>query len=427
MTPLLPDLLAAGLIEKMDGDDQRYAKLEKAAATLAERFQERPADLIRAILAGLDPDIPAQDPIIQLAKQALQAEWRTMSGVYADEPIGLYRALLFEACHQCNEGTNAAILWLTAADTLPLYRLGSEVSVVSGLLKEVAVCSEETALTETIESEAVSATAQEPAAYSGTLAKRKLDRENLLQKVGAAAGPNHRGTAPANPNPHWSNQQQHWSWEFTDRMAPLLADEFDALSAEVAKDQGRLASWVSARIKAQMEWVLAALANNDTGHRTEQLRLDALWWSEALYSPSLHNSYRQLPAPLACVLMAIDLLDLSTLPTPASIGHLLAESVNRLPGAGYEKKQRLTLLLTALREHRNQLPEGMADRFPPPPSEGRLSLRDLLVLTLSDKEWNADDALQRAGLGDELELSLPDLAHALFRQEQAVRLAELEE
>lgn len=424
MSPLLPELLAAGLIEKLDGDDQRYAKLEKAAASLAQGFREKPAGLIRAMLAGLDPDISAHDPIIQQAKQALLAEWKTMSSVYADAPIGLYRALLLEACHQCGEGKQAAILWLTAADTLPLCRLGGEETVVARALKAMAVRAEEAASAEIGVPQQDFSALQEPEEVSSTLVEREVDRDELKRKIAAAAGQNDRNGSVDNPNPYWSNQAQNWSWEFTDRMTPLLAEELDALAADMAEGQTEFSSQVTTRLKAQQQWVSTTLTAHEARRRTEQLRLDALWWSEALYSPSLRGSYRELPEALASVLMAVDLLDLASLPTPASVGHLLAETVHRLPGAGYEKKQPFSELLSALREQRARLPEGQAGKFSPPPAEGRLSLRDLLVLALGDKEWNAQAALARAGIGGDLAMSLPDLAHALFRQEQAVRLAE---
>ncbi len=59
----------------------------------------------------------------------------------------------------------------------------------------------------------------------------------------------------------------------------------------------------------------------------------------------------------------------------------------------------------------------------PPPTEGRLSLRDLVILTLEDRQLDLDKSVKRAGLSGEISMSLPEFARALFRQEQAVRLA----
>jgi len=81
-------------------------------------------------------------------------------------------------------------------------------------------------------------------------------------------------------------------------------------------------------------------------------------------------------------------------------------------------------LLTTLSKARDNIPKGWTDSLISPPDEVRLILRDLLVLALSDPEWDADEALKRTGLGNGTLISLPRLAHAMFRQEQAVQLAE---
>src|SRR5688500_824479 len=116
MAGLLTEFLAAGLIEKLDGKDERLAKMDRAATVVAEQLLGHRPGLIRAILAGLDPDVPARDPAIAQAELALVTEWKSMRSVHTSPPIGLFRAILLEACNQAAEGkNNAAILWLTAA------------------------------------------------------------------------------------------------------------------------------------------------------------------------------------------------------------------------------------------------------------------------------------------------------------------------
>lgn len=136
MTDLLTELLNAGLIDKLDGNDDRFTKMEKAAEAIAQELRDKPPLLIRAILAGLDPDIPADDPALVQAEQALLNEWQTMRSVHTDRPVNLLRAILLAACNLvADAGDNAEILWLTAADTLPLLRLGKEEWVIREMLK----------------------------------------------------------------------------------------------------------------------------------------------------------------------------------------------------------------------------------------------------------------------------------------------------
>lgn len=423
MTNLLSEFLAVGLLGRID-DDVVLDKIDRSVEKLIENLCSQPNELMRAMLAGLAPDIPVTDPSIEKAKQALLAEWRTMLSAYPDEPIGLYRAALLEACNQCGEGMNAVVLWLVAADSVGLSRLGKEEKVVRAFLqnlgrkaesflfknldvhfspngsdeKEIGDLVNETKITTKFE---------------------KIDRGDLLNRVAAAAGNNYKNNPVNNPNPYWSNQVQHWSWEFTDRMTLLLADELDHLAEQMQQDQKAFAEHMHYFLQTQRQAIQAAITDHEGHRRTEQLRLDALWWSEALYSPTLGQSYRELEPEVAALVMAQDLLQVVSLPTPASVAHLLAETVRRLPNAGYEIKKPIGVWLEQLRKCKGT---PVLD-FTVVPKDGRLSLRDVFAWAVSDQTWDTTKALQRAGIEATHEISLPTLARALFRQEQACRLA----
>ncbi|MFL5353927.1 GTPase-associated system all-helical protein GASH [Archangium sp.] len=439
MTGLLTDLLAAGLIENLGGDDERFAKVERAAKAVAEEFRATPSRLIGAILAGLDPDVPAEEPDIVQAAQALVHEWKSMNSVHTNPPIKLFRAILLEACAQAAEGKNAAILWLTAADTLPLVRMGKEEPTVRRMLEAVATRTEELALVipsiPANKRQAIPKVEAKPAAQSP--APHEVNRQDLLLRVAATVGPGYRNNTPAlsNANPTWPYAQTpNWSYDFADRMHVVLADELDALAAAISKHQGQLSQRVNDSqtelvgtlgnaLTSQQRWVQDALEASEARQKSARLRLDVLWWSEALYSESVRCSYRELPPNLAAVVMAIDLLDHVTMPTPASVSYLLSETVSRLPEADFRRVQVLPELLGTLRKSRERLPRNWMEPLSPPPTEGRLSLRDLVILTLGDRELDLDKSVKRAGLSGEISMSLPELARALFRQEQAVRLA----
>ncbi|MFY0563553.1 GTPase-associated system all-helical protein GASH [Archangium lansingense] len=439
MTGLLTDLLAAGLIENLGGDDERFAKVERAAKAVAGELRTTPLRIIGAILAGLDPDVPAEDPVIAQAEQALVHEWKSMNSVHTSPPIKLFRAILLEACAQAAEGKNAAILWLTAADTLPLVRMGKEEPTVRRMLETVATRTEELALVvpsiPANKRQTIPKVEAKPAAQSPT--PLKVERQNLLSRVAATAGPNYRNNnpAPPNANPNWAfNQSPNWSWEFADRLHVVLADELDALAQAISKHQGQISQQVNDAqtelvgtfgnaLTSQQRWVQDSLEASEARQKSARLRLDVLWWSEALYSQSVRCSYRELSPALAAVVMAIDLLDHVVMPTPASVSYLLSETVSRLPEADFSRVQVLPELLGALRKSRERLPREWLEPLSPPPAEGRLSLRDLVILTLGDRELDLDKSVKRAGLSGEISMSLPGLARALFRQEQAVRLA----
>ena len=432
MTNLLTELLNAGLIENLDGDDGKFAKIEQAAQTIAQELRDQPPQLIRAILAGLDPDIAEDDPIIVRAEQALVTEWKAVRSVFPDMPINLLRAILLDACNQvAEEENNAAILWLTAADTLPLLRLGREEVAVCKMLEVWARSSEEMALAglalTNVEAEQVTVVDLK-FPKTTALESPKVNRAGLLLRVAAAVGPsNEQGVALTDPNPYWSQQQQHWSYQFAPRMQKLLADELDTLATKFSESQHveikEVQTYLTKLTKTVNESLVSQQRKVQEIRQADQIRLNSLWWSEALYSSSLRCSYRELEPAIATVVMAVDLLNEVAQPTTASIVYLLAEAVNRLPDANFSQKLTLPTLLETLGKARDRLDNEWLKTLIAPPETGRLSLRDGMVLVLTGKAQNIEATLKRMGTSGEFELSFPQLSQALFRQEQAVQLA----
>lgn len=430
MTDLLTELLHAGLIENINGDDDRFSKIERAAQAVAQELREQPSQIIRAILAGLDADIPKDNPILSQAYKALVTEWKAVSSVHNDMPVNWLRAILLDACNQvAEEGQNAAILWLTAADTLPLLQLGREETAIRKMLAEWAKCAEENALTgftlsaddteQTVIGELEPIEAIEFESY-------EVNREVLLQKVERAAGPhNAQSQTIDDPNPHWSNAAQQWSYQFAPRMQQLLADELDALASSQSETNQQVQAYLTQLTEIVNEALDSQQHKVQKNRQAEQIRLNALWWSEALYSSSLQCSYRELAPEIASVVMAIDLLNTVAKPTPASVSYLLAEAVNRLPDSSFNQKHTLQELFGLLGEVRNSNPLSKEWLKPltAPPETGRLSLRDAVILVLTDKAQNIEEVLTRTGASSKFELSFPQFSQALFRQEQAVQLA----
>ena len=431
MTNLLTELLNAGLIEKLDGDDGRFSKIEQAAKVIAQELREQPPQLIRAILAGLDPDIADDDPIIVRAEQALTEEWKSVRGIFPDGLVNMLRAILLDACNQvAEEESNAAILWLTAAETLPLLRLGREEVVVRKMLEAWARSAEQKALAgHALTSAEAEQVLGVDLKFSKTtsLESPKVDRAALLTKIEGASGPHNQQsqTAP-NPNPHWPNSAQNWSWQFAPRMQQLLADELDTLATKFSQSQlveiKEVQTYFTKLTKTVNESLVAQQRKAQEAWQAEQIRLNSLWWSEALYSTSLRCSYRELTPVIATVAMAVDLLNEVAKPAAASVGYLLAEAVNRRSDASFNQKLTLQALLEALGSGRSRLAGEWLEALDVPTETGRISLRDGVVLVLAGKAHDVATTLKRMGASGDFEMSLPEFAHALFRQEQAVQL-----
>jgi hypothetical protein len=438
MEGLLNELLVAGLIENLDGDDGRFDKMVAASNVVAEELKEDPKKLIGSVLAGLDPDISVDDPAIALTQRTLTAEWKSINSVYPSPPIGLFRAILLDACQQASsEGKNAAILWLTAADTVPFMKLGQEEAIIRKVLKGFAKDTEAIALTVPklpVSKKLTDVKMPETEAIQAP-AIPKVNRGNLENRIGAAAGPQYpQGTKQPDCNPHWSNNASHWSWEFAPRMSALMSDELDKLAASLVKThsantqrintaQVEFAESMKKTLTAQRRWVNDALKANERRSQVEQIRLNSLWWSEALYSPLLDCSYRELDAALAATLMPLDLLGDILMPAPASVGYLLVETTRRLDEEKVAQQQPLIDVLKSLRGSIGTFSDAVSADLEAPVVDGRLSLRDLVVIALDEKGLDLADAVGRSGLKQDTKITLSTLAKAIFRQEQAVRLA----
>ena len=437
MSNLLNKLNSAGLIEKLDGNDERFNQIETAANKVSGLLTETPALLIRATLAGLNPDVPENDPAILLAAEALQEAWKSVRSVHIDPPVQLYRFILLDACDQAADELNAVILWNTAADTLPLVRLGGEEKIIREMLLQWAEKAETKSLLVPNISEVKRApvTKKLPEFEIKVATQPQIDRENLKLLVSSTAGPQYRGTATPNPNPHWSNSASHWSWDFTDRMTELLANQLDNLSSKTTASQKSLAKQlkehdgllidnVTSLLGSQRSWLQGVIKESQENQRAEQLRLNTLWWCEANYSTSYKRSYREISHYLAAVLMPCDLLAEIQTPSPASVTYALSETVNKLPKMGFDKQYKLIEILDHLGSERTTFTSIWQDRIVSPPEAGRLSLRDVVMAVLLGQSTDLSLMIERAGLDGEFSISLPQLSQAIFRQDQAVDLAE---
>ncbi|MBK7051959.1 MAG: hypothetical protein IPH54_15280 [Rhodoferax sp.] len=122
----------------------------------------------------------------------------------------------------------------------------------------------------------------------------KIDRAALLKRIEGAVGPHNRaGQADENPNPQWPNAGTPWSYDFSDRLMPIIADFVDIAIAEAAK--------YDAKNMQGVEGFIAARTRIDPAIRQS---MQLLWWRQSLYSESANQSYRQL-GPSEAVIHAV--------------------------------------------------------------------------------------------------------------------------
>ena len=415
---ILLRFLQNGLIN-VGGDDAKLKKLQDTANILSAVLQENPAKTTAFALTAFDPDITTEQPVVEEVTAALAKQWPTYVNTFAGTPITVIRAILLAALARAADKDNriAAALVTYARNMLPHIRVGNEQPIWHDLVMDLENEVEQRAEAEWATPDAIEVPPLKLSVDPLKIPVKtlKLNRKELTQNLFEASGPhNPTGEAGTNPNPNWSNSGQQWSHDFAPRAAVAVADAVDpALKVTIGPvDFGEIAETVSRHFNKTLEAVSRATAGL-------QRRTYLLWWKEALYSPSLRRSYRDLPGLQAVVLMAFDLYNLVPNFTPRSVSSFLNETVRALPQIDVEERKPLLELikdiavseeLTALRVTIESLGLGAA-RVPLLAVVGNRE-----AATMTSRRFKA-----LTGVPANTELSLPDLTVWLFRELQAAR------
>ncbi|PLT23561.1 hypothetical protein CXF62_01240 [Psychrobacter sp. MES7-P7E] len=157
---------------------------------------------------------------------------------------------------------------------------------------------------------------------------------------------------------------------------------------------------------------------NENIRSNENLKLDTIWWSKALYSPSLNQSYREFEGKIALIVMVSDLLSLMENAPPASISYLIFETVADLPNIDIEEKFSLEKIWEFYSKNKDSVPKetirqltiGYKDNW---------SLKDFVSYAFSDDSFDTDTAISKLSISKDTEISLPKLAQAIFREQSA--------
>lgn len=293
---VLQAFMQVSLID-LDGEDSRLEKLQAASAALADQFSARPVSMaIPALVSILRDDNKNPADAFDDTARAIGNHWSTYQSVFRDGKANtLYRGVALQALVTATEslpslGTTIALLMRNFTTAVELGKYAKPIKLLVDAA-EAAFAEERGALA--VPARGVST--EMPNVAKAT----KIDRAKLLKRIEAAVGPHNRaGTAGENPNPHWSNAGNPWSHDFSDRLAPIIADHIDLAIAEAAKFDEKNQQGVANSITA-----LGAI--NPAIQRSIRL----LWWRQSLYSESADKSYRELGAAEAVIRAVADLAD----------------------------------------------------------------------------------------------------------------------
>lgn len=317
----------------LNSDDTKLERLRTTAKDLSAALRKVPSKTVSFTMVAADPSVPSTDPVMEEAMAALRKRWETVANAFTGRPVNVLRAVLLDAIVQAaREDDDIAVAFVNSArNALAHAETGDEAPIWRDAVCEIETKVDARAEAEWATPEMISV---EPLKYTAPQAgvvefeAPTIDRSDLKKKIQSAAGP--WGEAPNNQYQTSHNPQQ-WSQEFAKLMTSAIADAVEAVAAELAPAPINLSEPLSSLAKSVTKHVETALASFSNATTGLQRRTNLLWWKEALYSPSVHESYLEMPAFQASALMALDLHEQVPTFSPASVSAFLKEAIRCLP------------------------------------------------------------------------------------------------
>lgn len=397
----LQALLNLGLVN-IGSDDSRLAKLEATGEVLVAHLLSSPALVIPATLIAIDRDIDAEDPLLTFVDERLVNEWKTIRNTHVNRPRELLRSIIIHALSDLGARTPpmAALIWHTAFSPInhQQARFGKEGDFVRQLLQNFHERVEEAAPAR------VCLSAPPPKQHRNKAplpSYTQLTADNFSTDIARSVGPHDQaGTPYKDPNPHWPNEGQPWSDEFTPRMTAVLVKAVNlamnhivtAVTTNLQSSEQRLTTHMESRQSAT------------------DVQLDVLWWFQAKYSPSLRRSYRDMSPVAAAVAMAHDLSMFVPAMSPTSVTYVLGEAVAAVAHDSKHAKCSVATLLDDLRTNTSHLRELVPNTTT---ANGRVPLWNLVAQTVTGNPTENHDVQRKTGIA-------PDLQQALLKEEPDV-------
>jgi hypothetical protein len=423
--------LSNGLID-VGGDDAKLEKLRATAGDLADFLKKAPSKAAAYALVAFDPQAPADDPVVRETLDALKSRWATYVNTFSGTPIAIVRAMLLEAlARAAAKDERIGVAFTTSArNALPFMEAGDERAIWADVVTAIEERVDARAEAEWATPSSITVPAMDfdvPALQASTVKTARANREHLLERFLAAAGPQYhdpqKGNVATNGNPHWPQSQGQWNFEFSKRMSEAVGEMIDAVVGKTAVEQADLSEPFRALATSVTDYVDSTLKAVSGATAGLQRRTNLLWWKEALFSSSARMSYRDMPPTAAAAQMAFDLHQQVPIFSPASVSAFLFEAVVGLPSVEREKTFAIRDLVSEAQTHGSlaALRGAGADLIGPP--EGRGPVMALIAHPDAPAARAEAEFRRLTGVPTDAQLTLPAWATWVFRELQAARAA----
>ncbi|MBO9683326.1 MAG: hypothetical protein J7502_11775, partial [Flavisolibacter sp.] len=227
----LQSLLQAGLLDIGDSDE-RLENIEKSIADAETKLKKEQYLLPTYTLVALDPNIPADDPVLAEVEVIIATHWKALRAKFTETPVSIIRAVMLHALYNAGiqDAKIARIIYLTATNFYPYAKLSREKDVIKTIISELGDLAEKNA------SEEWSLIEEEPKLKLGVLKlgdfkieEIKFDGKAFGKKFNEAFTNAPSGHGPQH-GMHESNYQAHFKAKTTEAISESFNLAFDNLN-----------------------------------------------------------------------------------------------------------------------------------------------------------------------------------------------------
>ena len=422
----LQELLNLGLVP-IGPDDSIFGRIKATSSAFVEKLKEEPSLLIPAALIALDRDVHEDAPLFSFVEELLIEKWNTLRNTHGNRPRELLRSIIIDALSEATSANAeaAGAVWNAAASRLRHghVSIGKAKHVVQGILNRASDCAETEAVNRTglvVPTSKIRRMKESVSGSASASVNVAIEEDEVIMKVVRAAGPSNReGETLNDPNPNWPDSADEWSYEFAPRMTAAIVDAVNLGIDRVIKSVGEE---ILEELVAHENRLTDQLREVAQYHRTSQMRIDVLWWSESLYSPSRQLGYRDLPLSVAAVAAAVDLAAIVPPLAPASVCYVLFETVLRIArGLSATAEQSIVSHLENLSCAKMDFGDYLSGSIT---DDSYVPLLCLVAEASTGRRVQLEQLHLRAGVDGNKDLSASEFAMWIFRDVQARRLVD---
>jgi hypothetical protein len=410
-------------------EDENLAKLKKACDEVVKKLVKNKPKVVSYTLIALDPEVSAENDDVVEVNDIITKHWKTFVSNTKDTPLTTVRAVILQSLQTLSE-TNiiySCLIWLTGRNAIKYFKLDREKDLLREFLSDIGNRVEREAESNwSLNTVNASLKIENLEINIGDIVGVTVDKSTLTKKLEDASGPHNQEGEPNydSPNRYWSNQPQHWSYQFAPRAAEGIAtvvnsafkEQNKQISANQSKIQKVLNQLISNFESVIVETQNEILQKNNLLHMRTQL----LWWKEAAYSKALDENYRKLNSFLLEIIIAVDYANLVPYLYPVSADYFLKETHKDFIN-DKEEKIKISDLLSKIEENKERLQKVLGDYIE---ADGRLSFLSFLKGIINGR-FNSNQFNAKTGIDSTTEITKSEFVLWMFHDFQAQKIVSI--